>query len=250
MIGRGAIAQYVSNAAIARGHDIASVIVRADKLGDGRVARIKDLPSAIDLVVDCAGHSALRQFGPDALRAGIDVLTVSIGALADQTLEQELTQAGQASGAKLILASGAIGALDALRSARAGDIEHVRYIGRKPPRGWLGSPAEKVLDLNNLKEAQCHFTGSARVAAIAYPKNANVAAAVALAGIGFDKTEVALIADPGISQNIHEVHCEGAFGSFSFRIAGMSLPDNPSSSALAAMSVVGALDSLNSVIRF
>jgi aspartate dehydrogenase len=117
----------------------------------------------------------------------------------------------------------------------------VSYKGRKPPKGWIGSPAETVLDLDAITSPATHFAGTAREAALAYPKNANVAAAVALSGIGFDATTVELIADPTVTANIHEVYATGAFGTFSFTIAGAGLPDNPRSSALAAMSVVSDL---------
>lgn len=159
--------------------------------------------------------------------------------MADQALFDALDIAAKAGGARLHLASGAIGALDCLSSARIGALESVTYIGRKPPMGWAGSPAEAVVDLAAMGDAPVtHFEGTARVAARQYPKNANVAAAVALAGIGFDATKVALIADPTVTQNIHEVEATGDFGRFTFRIEGNSLPDNPRSSALAAMSAV------------
>ena len=111
-----------------------------------------------------------------------------------------------------------------------------------------GSPAEDRLDLDTLDQAATHFEGSARQAATLYPKNANVAAAVALAGAGFEATKVRLIADPGVAANIHEVKASGAFGSFTFHIEGRALPDNPRSSALAAMSVVAAIERQQSAI--
>ena len=162
-----------------------------------------------------------------------------------------MQQAASDGGARLHLASGAIGALDCLRAARIGGLQSVTYIGRKPPRSWRGSPAEDKLDLDKLTtDAETHFDGSARIAATEYPKNANVAAAVALAGIGFDDTRVVLIADPAVNENIHEIQATGEFGSFSFEIRGHSLPDNPRSSALAAMSVVNKLEEESQSIVF
>lgn len=260
LIGRGAIAQYVLQQLKAKGHRVGAFLVRPERLADtgatdaeGRVlvSSVEDLPSDLDQIVDCAGHEALHAYGADILRAGFGLTTVSLGALADPGLEQALMQAGKDGGARLSLASGAIGALDALRSARIGQLKHVRYVGRKPPMGWQGSPAEDTLDLATMKDApEAHFRGTAREAALNYPKNANVAAAVALAGIGFDKTEAHLIADPTIAENIHEIVAEGEFGRFEFRISGNPLPGNPKSSALAAMSVVASLIENTRTIHF
>lgn len=201
-----------------------------------------------DLVVDCAGHAGLAQHGPEILAAGIDLVSISVGAMADDALAQQLTTAAEQGGSQLHLASGAIGGLDALSAAAVGGLHSVTYTGRKPPQGWRGSPAEDSLDLDNLDEASVHFSGSAREAAINYPKNANVAAAVALAGVGLDETKVELIADPAATGNRHEVTATGGFGTLRFQIEGNALPENPRSSALAAMSVVRAvLDRVASV---
>ena len=260
MIGRGAIAHYAARKLEEKGHRVSTFLVRPGRLegssrrSDGEpllVSKVSDLPADIDRVADCAGHQALRAYGPDILRAGYDLTTVSLGALADRALESELNMAARDGGSTLTLASGAIGALDVLRAGRVGGLTSVRYIGRKPPAGWKGSPAEQKLDLASMgDEPETHFLGDAREAAQAYPKNANVAAAVALAGIGFDKTQAQLIADPTISTNIHQVEATGEFGRFEFQISGNPLPDNPKSSALAAMSVVEAILNGISDIRF
>ncbi|MCI5098636.1 MAG: aspartate dehydrogenase [Rhodobacteraceae bacterium] len=260
LIGNGAIAGFVRSSLESRGHSIDAVLIRPERLDALRacdcasremICSPDELPDDLDLVADCAGHEALRAYGENILDAGHDLVTVSIGALADHDLNTRLSRAACNGGAKLHLASGAIGALDALRAARTGAITRVRYTGRKPPKGWLGSPAEHKLDLHHMGQTpQVHFTGSAREAALAYPKNANVAAAVALAGPGFDLTEVELIADPTISANIHEIRAEGDFGVFDFHIEGQSLPGNPRSSALAAMSAVSTILQHENAIQF
>lgn len=248
IIGTGAIGRFVLHQLEARGQTTDAILVRPHRLAETslglvpRFSSVADLPDDLTLMIDCAGHTALQDHGTAILRRGMDIVTVSLGALADNVLKDALERAAEDGDARLHLASGAIGALDCLRAARVGGLGEVTYIGRKPPGGWKGSPAEDQLDLNRLTEATCHFKGSARQAAREYPKNANVAAAVALAGTGFDATQVQLIADPAITANIHEIHAEGNFGKFTFHIEGTALPDNPRTSALAAMSVVAAVE--------
>jgi len=252
LIGKGAIAQYVADALAKHGHEIDTILVRPEKAEEEsklEVGAVDALPADLGLMIDCAGHEALAKYGPQILARGMSMITVSIGALADTKTEAALREAALAGGSKLHLASGAIGALDCLAAARVGKLTSVTYTGRKPSQGWKGSPAETKLDLDGLIEgAHVHFEGSARVAALEYPKNANVAAAVALAGLGFDDTKVRLIADAGVVQNIHEVTATGEFGQFQFQISGNSLPDNPRSSALAAMSVLSKLNQLSASV--
>jgi len=257
LIGHGAIAQYVARGMGAIDAVLALALIRPGRaaaaraaLGDIRCVEglDGDLP---DIMVDCAGHAGLAQHGAQVLRAGVPLVTVSLGALADAALETELTTAARDGDTRLILCSGAIGGLDALRAARMGVLTQVTYEGRKPPAGWAGSRAEDVLDLSApLEHEAVHFEGDARQAALLYPKNANVAAAVALAGLGFEGTQVRLIADPAARGNIHRITAAGDFGEMSFVITGRTLPGHPRTSALAAMSVLSALADQAARVRF
>jgi len=183
------------------------------------------------LLVECAGHGAVREHAALALRAGIDVLLTSVGVLADADLRAQLDDSARAGASRLITVSGAIGGLDALDAARGAGLHSVRYVGRKPPLAWSGTPAAEAFDLAALREPVVIFSGSAGESARAYPKNANVTAAVALAGMGFEQTQVQLVADPGITRNCHALEVRGAFGEFRIEL------ENPKTSWLAALSL-------------
>lgn len=204
-----------------------------------------DLTQLLDwhptVVVECAGHQAVEGVVVHCLEQGIDAIVASIGALSSDALRAELNRAKDAGKASLTVVSGAIGGLDALQAARLAGLDSVRYVGRKPPRAWSGTPAEQLFDLGDIKIPTEIFKGSASESARRYPKNANVTAAVALAGIGFDKTEVSLLADPTVNCNVHEVEAKGAFGRLSIRLENNPLPDNPKTSWLAALSIEEAI---------
>lgn len=199
------------------------------------------IASRPDLVVECATHAAVRETVPLLLENGIDVVIVSIGALVEPATVARLEEAAKAGNAKAITVSGAIGGLDVLRAARLAGLDSVTYVGRKPPAAWKDTPAETLLDLARLDRPATFYEGSATSAARDYPKNTNVTAAVALAGIGFDRTSVRLIADPTATGNVHEVEATGAFGSFRIVLNNRPLPENPKTSWLAALSVEQAV---------
>lgn len=206
------------------------------------------LAASPTIVAECAGHGAVADYGADVLAAGVDLLVVSTGALADATLFNALQTTASQAGSRLVVAAGAVGAIDALAAARVAGLDRVVYRSRKPPAAWRGSPAETLCDLGTLSEPTTFFRGNAREAARDYPNNANVAATVALAGLGFEATQVELCADPGAAGNIHEVEAAGTAGHFRLELLGNTSPENPRTSQLTALSVLRVLVNLGSSI--
>lgn len=194
-----------------------------------------------DIVVEAAGQRAVIDHGEAVLQSGIDLIVSSVGALAEQGLVERLQAAARKGGSRIVLPAGAIGGIDALAAMRLAGLRAVRYRGTKPPAAWRGSPAERQADLDHLSHRAVVFEGSAREAALAFPQNANVAATIALAGLGFDATRVELIADPTAVRNTHEIEADGATGKFQLRIEGVASASNPKTSALTAFSIARAL---------
>lgn len=220
-----------------------TVLARPGKVVDDPRAEVAETPEALiaarpDLLVECAGHAAVQGTVLPALKAGVDVVLVSIGALSDATLERDLHAAAKEGGAKLILPAGAIGGIDLLAAmAPAGGLE-VRYTGTKPPEAWRGTPAEDRIDLDSLTEATVFFSGAAREVAQAFPKNANVAATLALAGAGMDATRVELVADPGAAGNRHAYAVTSPLGDYEIRIDNRASNGNAKTSAATIYSVL------------
>ncbi len=194
-----------------------------------------------DLVLECAGQAALVEYGPPTLASGTDLIVSSIGALADAMLSAALRAAAIEGHAHLLLPAGAVGGLDALAAMRLAGPIQVLYRSRKPPVAWLDTPAETLCDLRNLTKPTPFYRGTARHAALDYPKNANVAAAIGLAGAGLDETEVELVADPTVATNTHEIEAEGPSGKLFVRLDGNPDPSNPKTSMLTAYSLTQAI---------
>ena len=253
LIGCGGIAQDVLAALRASPANGVSVVGALARPGRGEAARAKlceiDVVESLDdllarspaLVAEVAGQSAVIEHGDAVLRSGVDCLVISVGALADPALLARLRSAAQDGNSRILLPAGAIGGIDAIAAMRVAGLTSVRYRSRKPPAAWRGSPAEILVDLDGLTRRTVLYKGTAGEAALLYPQNANVAAAVALAGLGFDATEVELVADPDAPGNIHEIEAEGEAGRFAIQLQGKASRTNPKTSALAALSVARAL---------
>jgi aspartate dehydrogenase len=194
-------------------------------------------------VLECAGHQAVRDHGVRCLESA-DLVLTSIGALVDDGLRAGLEQAAASSGRRLTLASAGIGALDILGAAAVGGLSRVRMTVRKDPSAWYGTEAEQVCDLASLREPLTIYAGSVREGAARYPQNVNISAAVALAGLGLDRTELTIIADPTIRTHVIEIAAEGAFGSFRFTEDVEPTTENPKTGKLVAMALIKTLRQL------
>jgi aspartate dehydrogenase len=188
-----------------------------------------------DVVLEAAGHAPLHEYGASVVAAGVDLVMVSAGALADDQLLAELRACTKAGGSHVRIASGAIAGLDALSAAALGGLEWVTHMVRKPARTLLGDGAAGMTEAREL------YRGTAREGVARFPESANVVAAVSLAGIGFDRTEMAVVADPHATRNVHVVTAEGAFGSLRVEIQNVATEENPRTARLAAMSAYRAL---------
>ena len=243
LIGFGAIGRSIfQRMAGHTGVRITHIVVQASGVDEAR-AVVGDaatvattVPDEATLVLECAGHAALIEHVVPALQRGVECAVLSIGALSGPGMAEQLAAAAEQGGTQLHLLAGAIGGVDAIAAARLAGLTEVRYTGRKPPSGWRGSPAEKVCDLSAITEPTVILEATAREAAQLYPKNANVAATISLAGLGLDATQVRLIADPGVSENIHQISVRGEFGEMELTMRGKPLADNPKTSALTVLS--------------
>lgn len=196
---------------------------------------------APDVVAEAAGRDSVAPWGRATLRLGADFVVSSVSAFTDPSLLEELRQLAAESGSQVQIQPGALAGVDALSAARLMGVDRVEHRMVKPPAAWKGTAAEDLCDLDALTEATEFSRASAAETASAFPKNANVAMTTALAGIGPERTEVVLVADPAATTNRHEIRASGAFGSLDIAIANNPLPANPKSSAMAALGLARAI---------
>ena len=198
------------------------------------------LAERADIVVESAPAAVFREIAEPVVRAGKILVSISAGALLDHA---DLVEAARTTGAQIVVPSGAVMGLDAVRGAAESGIESVTMITRKPPGGLAGAPylVDHGIDVDRLDSPLKVFEGSAREAARGFPANVNVAAALGLAGIGAEHTKLEIWADPGVSRNTHEIRLEAETFRFDLRIENVPSSENPRTGRSVAPSVVAAL---------
>jgi len=201
------------------------------------------LPDHADVVVECAPATAFRTIAEPALRVGRILMPVSVGALLEHA---DLIELARTNGARIVVPTGALLGLDAVRAAAEGEIHSVRMITRKPPGGLAGAPhlERHGIRLEGLSEPLKVFEGTAREGARGFPANVNVAAALSLAGIGPDRTRLEIWADPGVTRNTHRIVVEADSARFEMQIENVPSEENPRTGKITALSVIAALRGL------
>jgi len=205
-----------------------------------------------DTVVEAASHAAIKEHLVAFLAAGINVVVLSAGALVDDVLCRNAEEAARRSGALLYVPSGGIGGLDVLKTACIAGVDVVTIQVAKPPAAWKGIAyvEERGFQLEGLTGPLTLFEGPARAGVPHFPQNVNIAAVLALAGVGWDRTQLRVVADPALELNTHTIHVAGRSGRFSVVLENVPSPDNPKTSWLACYSALAALRSLGSRVRY
>jgi aspartate dehydrogenase len=208
---------------------------------------IAELADIADIVVECAPAVAFRDVAVPVLAAGKKLMPLSAGQL---LRHPELVALANESGGQIIVPTGALIGFDAVSAAAEGEIRSVTMITRKPVNGLMGAPylVRNGIDISNLAAPLCVFRGSARDAAMGFPENVNVAAALSLAGIGPDRTSIEIWADPGVKRNMHRVVVDADSARFEMAIENVP-SENPKTGRITALSVIAALRKIISPLR-
>ncbi len=256
LIGYGAIGLHVREAMAAgriEGVELRAALVRRPRTEVTSRPDITHDPDrffdyAMDVVVECAGHDAVRAHAERVLENGMDLLVTSVGAFTDTALYERVLAAARHNGKRLILPSAGIGAIDILSAAAVGGLDSVTVTVRKDPSAWKGTAAQDLVDLDSLQQPHVVFDGPVREGARLYPQNVNISAAVALAGIGLDRTRVVIVADPTIATHVVEVDAAGAFGRFRFMEDVAVSAENRKTGRIVAMALVKTVRQLASTL--
>ncbi|MBT3360258.1 MAG: aspartate dehydrogenase [Rhodospirillales bacterium] len=212
------------------------------------VVTLGELAGLADVVVECAPAAVFAEVADPAVGAGRIFVPSSVGCLLSR---MDLIDQAEKTGARIVIPTGALIALDTVRAAAEGAIRSVTMVTRKPPGGLAGAPylIENNINIEGLSEALKVFDGTARGGAKGFPANLNVAAALSLAGIGPDETRLQIWADPGVTRNTHTIEVDADSARFTMTIENIPSEENPRTGKITPLSVIAALRGLVSTLK-
>ena len=223
----------------------------ARSLKKGRILDdVDEIIERSDIVIEAASQEAAKKYVPIALEKGKNVMIMSVGALVDPDFRRQIEEQAKRNRRRIYIPSGAIAGVDGLGAASSVKIDEVMLITIKPTGAFKNSKyvQDNKIDLDTIKKPTPIFEGAAREAVVHFPQNINVAATLSLAGIGFEKTRVRIIADPKATRNIHKLMVKGDFGVLEVEVSNVPSPQNPKTSYLAALSAVSAIKKIAGTI--
>ena len=212
------------------------------------IVSLPELAAGADIVIECVPAAAYADVADAAVAAGRIFLTLSCGQLLERG---DLIEQAKQTGARIIIPTGALLGLDAVRAAAEGTIHSAKITTRKPPKSLVGAPYlnQHNIDLSNLEQPLQVFKGSAREGARGFPANVNVAAALSLAGIGPDRTELEIWADPVIERNTHQIEVEADSARLNMRIENVPSEEKPATGKITALSTIATLRGLTTALK-
>ena len=198
------------------------------------------LAEMADVVLESVPARHFAEIASPAIEQGRILMPLSVG----QLLEHEhLIDRAKVTGARILVPTGALLGLDAVRAVAEGHVDSVRIVTRKPPRGLAGAPhlVAHGISVEGLRQPLKVFEGTAREAIAGFPANVNVAVALSLAGIGPDRTTIEIWADPGVDRNTHTIEVRSDSSDLSMTIANIPSAENPATGKVTALSAIAAL---------
>jgi aspartate dehydrogenase len=213
------------------------------------IVPLAHLAGHADIVVECAPAAVFEEVADATLRHGHIFMPTSVGALLPR-LDHWKGLAAQ-HGARILVPTGALLGLDAVRAVAEGTIHRVHMITRKPPGGLVGAPwlVQHGISVEGLSEPRLVFEGTAREGARGFPANVNVAAALSLAGIGPDRTTLEIWADPAETRNTHRIEVEADSANFTLEIGTVPSEENPKTGKNTPLSVIACLRGLTATFK-
>ncbi len=185
----------------------------------------------VDIVFESASQKAVYEYAEKVIDAKKDLIIMTIGALFDDGFRERLIEKAKMNKCKIYLPSGAVAGLDGIKAASIGGLDEVTLVTTKSPEAF-----GKEIDKRKIL-----FEGNAREAIKMFPRNINVAACLSLAGVGFERTKIKVVADPVIKFNSHKILAHGKFGRLRAEVENLPSPENPSTSYLASLSAVALI---------
>ncbi|MDW8314316.1 MAG: aspartate dehydrogenase [Rhodovarius sp.] len=209
---------------------------------------IPKLPRECDIIVEAAPAAVFEEVATAAIEGGCVFIPSSCGQLLPR---MHLIDRARETGARIIVPTGALLGLDAVRACAEGRIDSVTIQTRKPPRGLAGAPylEEKGIDVLAITAPTMVFSGNALEAARGFPANVNVAAALALAGVGPERTMVEIWADPGVTRNTHTIRVEAEAARLTMTIENVPSEENPRTGKITPLSILACLRGLTSTLK-